>query len=182
MGSLIGCPSCTWLIAADVAARLMCPQMRPQALFAMPANMKIGTMKNYRKEVNQMNYRERQALDHWLTTPPDDGDDEEREAYERDPQQAEIEHLKDSLAQSTQQCIELEDKYSRAMDDLAAARADLNSLANAAVVAGGAGGAFLVERLAHINDMPPGWCYCDDCRNAASIRILARVWKEGQAR
>ncbi len=116
-----------------------------------------------------MNF-DKQALDRWITTPPDDGDDEEREAYERDPQQAEIEHLKDSLACATQDAVNLE-------NELAAARADLATLAHCANSRGS--GPDLVARLAHI-ELTQGFCYCDDCRNATSIRILARIWKEGQ--
>jgi hypothetical protein len=138
-------------------------------MFVMSASMKIGTMKNYRKEVNQMNSFDKQALDHWITREQPD-DDEGPYDHAPDPQQAEIEHLKNSLACATQDAVELE-------NDLAAARADLTTLAHCANARGS--GPDLVARLAHI-ELTQGFCYSDDCRNATSIRILARIWKEGR--
>jgi hypothetical protein len=135
--------------------------------------------------MNQMNYRERQALDHWLTTPPED--DEPDEGIEVQPEldvpdvYDRLQQVEDELHAAQQNEKALDEHLRAALADAAAtrdaltvARADLLTLARAQ------GGPLLLTVLAHINEMPAGFCYCDDCRNATSIRILARIWKEGQ--
>jgi hypothetical protein len=115
---------------------------------------------------------DKQALDRWIEREdPSLADDDDGQP----PPEVDVPDVYDQLQAA-------QDALVATRHALAEARADLVALAGEKERTMLGAGLGLAERLAHIDSMPRGFCYCGDCANATSIRILARIWTQHRAK